>query len=112
MDLDGLSTGHMSRTLIGVFRQLNDCDAANYPEMIGDIHIVNVGWFFRTLWAVILPLIDTTTAMKVHVHSGAGYEDLRRAIGADRLPTELGGTVENAMPYRWLRMTDGAAVFT
>ena len=113
LDLEGLGTRHMYRSLMNCFKQLNTCDAANYPELIGDIYVINVGWFFRTLWAAIRPLIDTTTATKVHVLSaGTGYEELVRALGAENLPVELGGSRENAVPYHWLHTNDGQLVFS
>lgn len=56
LDLQGLITGHMYITLMNCFKQLNNSDAANYPELIGDIYVFKVGWFFRILWAAIRPL--------------------------------------------------------
>ena len=67
MDLAGLGSGHMNRRLINCFQTINAIDEANYPELVGEIHVLNAGWFFGTLWAAIRPLIDTTTAKKVRV---------------------------------------------
>ena len=35
MDLHGLGVDHMHRSLMRCFKRLNDCDAANYPELVG-----------------------------------------------------------------------------
>ena len=104
MDLEGLGTQHMSSCLLRLFKDLNDSDAANFPELIGDIFVVNVGWVFTALWSLISPLVDTTTASKVHVHrSGEPFDCLVSELGAECLPTELGGAIENALPYQFLR---------
>ena len=119
MDLAGLGSGHMNRRLINCFQTINAIDEANYPELVGEIHVLNAGWFFGTLWAAIRPLIDTTTAKKVrvdHAHLGpatfppdqeagcweqvhVGADHLVASVGAEFLPVELGGTRTDAAPY-------------
>ena len=83
----------------------------------------NAGWFFSTLWAAIRPLIDTTTAKKVRVHTPrtslgpaafppkkktgcreqvhVGADHLVASVGAEFLPVELGGTRTDAAPYHY-----------
>ena len=40
MDLAGLGSGHMNRRLINCFQTINAIDEANYPELVGEIHVL------------------------------------------------------------------------
>ena len=59
MDLQGLSMAHLSRSLLRCFQELNQIDAAMYPELIGNIYVLNVSWIFTSLWALIRPWVPS-----------------------------------------------------
>jgi hypothetical protein len=66
-----------------------------YPEILGQLWILNAPWVFKTLWSFIKVFLSETTLDKVKI-CGAGYEkELHEAISPENLPECYGGTVAN-----------------
>ena len=66
----------------------------NYPELMGQTFIINTGYFFSGIWAVIKGWLDPVTRQKIKIISGSGKKELLEVIDADKLPVELGGTFQ------------------
>lgn len=64
---------------------------AHYPERTYKIIIINAPWWFKTVYYVVSPFIDSRTRKKIHVH-GKGYAKyLLEEISEDCLPISYGG---------------------
>lgn len=98
MDMRGLSRSHLSLRLLGVFRALNDVDAAFYPDSVAHIFVVNAPGIFGVLSSMVRPLLDPDTSSKFHIASGVP-EELRVVVGKECLPEELGGIRRGMFPY-------------
>lgn len=67
--------------------------------------IINSGYFFSGIWAVVKNWLDPVTRKKITIISGSGKKELLKVIDEDKLPVELGGTFEgdirtNPGPWR------------
>ena len=69
-----------------------------YPELLGQMIIINAPWLFSVLWAVAKLWIDKKTKKKIQIYGGGYKKDLLNIIDAEILPDFLGGAVENH-PY-------------
>lgn len=58
---------------------------------MGKMYIINSGYLFAGIWAVMKPWIDSETRKKISIISGSGKKELLEAIDAENLPVELGG---------------------
>ena len=62
-----------------------------YPEMLGQMFLVNTTFFFKTIWSVIKPFIDEKTRQKIQVEKDDYLEKILEYIDKENLPTILGG---------------------
>ena len=62
-----------------------------YPEMLGNMYILNNGYFFSAAWAIIKNFIDDKTTKKIQMLGLKYQEKLLEFIDADNLPEFLGG---------------------
>ena len=65
-----------------------------YPEMLGNMYILNAGFFFSAIWAIAKAFIDEKTAKKVSVLGTDYLTELKKHIDMDNLPKSLGGNCE------------------
>ena len=62
-----------------------------YPEMLGNLFIINTGIVFRAIWNLVKGFIDEKTKRKIAM-LGSDYLDvLKKHIDMENLPTFLGG---------------------
>lgn len=96
MDLKGVSLMSLFFGKVKKFVQIASKIAQDYyPEMLGKLYIVNSGWMFRGIWAVVKTWIDKKTQNKITIISGSGKKELLKQIDADKLPEFLGGTCKD-----------------
>eukprot|EP01130_Rhizamoeba_saxonica_P002334 TRINITY_DN1215_c0_g1_i1.p1 TRINITY_DN1215_c0_g1~~TRINITY_DN1215_c0_g1_i1.p1 ORF type:complete len:275 (-),score=65.24 TRINITY_DN1215_c0_g1_i1:399-1223(-) len=94
VDLLGLSMGNLGGNKgIQLLRQFTQIDAANYPETLRKIYLVNVPGFFKMIWRVVKPLLEQRTLDKFSIGSEFN-EELRIIIGPETLPSLYGGECE------------------
>eukprot|EP00051_Salpingoeca_urceolata_P004913 m.68822 g.68822 ORF g.68822 m.68822 type:complete len:274 (+) comp13930_c2_seq1:120-941(+) len=93
-----LDLKHMSfapnGTGLSVFKETVRIDQNYYPEMLGDLFIINAPWVFHPVWAVLKPWLDPVTRAKFHVLGSGFKEQLLELVDPDQLPVDLGGTCE------------------
>lgn len=63
-----------------------------YPEILGNMYIINTGMLFAGLWALVKPWIDPKTQQKISLISGSGKKELALVAAPESLPEFLGGT--------------------
>ena len=61
---------------------------------MGKMYIINAGYLFSGIWAVVKHWIDPVSRQKISIISGSGKKELLEIIDAENLPVELGGTCE------------------
>jgi len=84
--------------------------AANYPERLGHLYIVNDGILFRTVWRVVEMLIDARTSRKI-TFMGSSYTDrLLADFDASQLWTGVGGSMAYEYSPEHIHATPSAYV--
>ena len=61
---------------------------------MGKFYIINSGYMFSGVWAVVKHWLDAKTRKKIVIISGSGKKELLSVIDAENLPVDLGGTYE------------------
>jgi len=65
-----------------------------YPEMLGQMFIINAPMLFTSTWKLITPLLDPVTVKKIKI-LGTKYEsEIFKVIDKENFPKFLGGTCE------------------
>ena len=96
LDLKGVSLMSLFFGKVKTFTKIATKIAQDYyPEILGQLYIVNSGFMFRAIWSIVKGWIDKKTQKKIKIISGSGKKDLLKAIDADKLPVFLGGTCED-----------------
>lgn len=65
-----------------------------YPEMLGNMYILNAGFFFSAVWAIAKTFIDEKTAKKITVLGSDYITELKKHIDMNNFPKSLGGNCE------------------
>lgn len=89
LDLDGLSSQHLQ--LSQFLSPITKCGEANFPERLSKTIIVNYGWVFSMIWAIVKLGLDPITREKVICCPS--FEELHKHIAPDQLPKRYGGTL-------------------
>ena len=98
MDLKGVNTFKLFAGKIKQFVQIATKIAQDYyPEVLGNMYIINSGYLFAGLWALVKPWIDVKTQKKIIIKSGSGKKDLLKVIDEEKLPEFLGGTCKDLL---------------
>lgn len=96
IDLSGIGS-HLTTSAARDFVQgLSEIDNNYYPEILGEMMIVNAPALFRGIWSIIAAFLDENTLSKIGMY--AGPEEWQAKLlqlvgGADKLPAELGGSL-------------------
>jgi len=92
MDLSGLGRQHLDRRGLVYFKKLIDLSQHAYPEMLGDLYIVNTPWIFSMCWKLVSPWLNDKTLSKIHILPNDKFKQmLRDAIDPKHIPDFLGG---------------------
>ena len=113
MDLSGLGKQHLDRRGLVFFKRLVDLSQHNYPEMLGDLYIVNTPWIFSLGWKIVKPWLNEKTLAKIHILPNDKFKEiLREKIPDQHLPDFLGGTCTCAEMGGCVPLRDPDAGFT
>lgn len=100
MDLNGVNILSLFIGKVKDFTRLAINIGQNYyPEIMGNMYIINSGWLFSGVWAIVKGWLDVKTQEKIKIVSGSGKKELLEAIEEGDLAEFLGG--RNATPLRW-----------
>lgn len=64
-----------------------------YPEVLGNMFIINTPMVFHGIWGLIKPFIDEKTKKKIHILGSKYRKELSEFISDENLPDFLGGQV-------------------
>eukprot|EP01038_Epipyxis_sp_PR26KG_P007109 gene7109-9701_t len=65
---------------------------SNYPELQYRCHMINVPWFFSTIWFVIKPLLDANIISKLIIsNANDSMSNLTKDVNLQNIPARVGG---------------------
>eukprot|EP01071_Lankesteria_metandrocarpae_P004430 Lankesteria_metandrocarpae@DN3541_c1_g1_i1.p2 len=96
VDLQGLGWSHVNNSTRAILKRLSYVSQNHYPEILGQMFIVNAPPIFSGVWTFIRRLIDETTVTKINISSTRSVSwktRLAEYVDPDQLPDFLGGNV-------------------
>lgn len=94
IDLDGIRMTDFVGEAVDFVKKAAGFSAQHYPERAGYVFVINVPGWFKLIWNVLKPIIDTATLEKIHILRGK--EEIRKSmndrIPLENIPPEYGGT--------------------
>ncbi|XP_035907328.1 uncharacterized protein LOC118510046 [Anopheles stephensi] len=101
MDLEGLTLNHAWNLTPTVAQKMLALLATSMPLRTSQIHIVNQGWVFDTVFQIFKPLLTEKMRQRLFFH-GTDRASLHKYIDPEALPERYGGT-KPEYPYTyWL----------
>ena len=93
MDVNGIGITSLFGPIKGFLKLASDIGQDYYPEMLGQMSLLNVGFLFRAVWSLIKSFIDEKTAGKIQLLKGkSDYQPkLLTLVDEENLPEFLGG---------------------
>eukprot|EP00980_Cylindrotheca_fusiformis_P001328 scaffold333_cov133-Cylindrotheca_fusiformis.AAC.54 len=97
IDLEGMRMRDFVGDCVDYVRQCSKFTGQHYPERAGFIFVINVPFWFQTIWNVVKPMVDEVTLQKIDIIRGKDkvLEALLKQIPIENIPPEYGG---NSMP--------------
>ena len=93
LDANGIGITSVFGPIKSFVKIASDIGQDYYPEMLGRMTIVNVGWLFRAVWTMVKGFIDPKTQGKIHLLKSKDtyVAELLSLIDEDKLPSIFGG---------------------
>ena len=91
LDANGIGIFSLAGPIKGFVKLASDIGQDYYPEMLGKMTIINVGFLFRAIWSMVKSFIDAKTQSKISLLKSDYQKELLNLIDADKLPKFLGG---------------------
>jgi len=82
----------VSKKVYGFVKLAASIGSDYYPEIMGNMYIVNAPMFFTGVWAVVKGFIDEKTRKKIHILGSKYHKELNELVAPENLPSFLGGT--------------------
>lgn len=90
----GLGLSMLTGKTKSFMRIASDIGQDYYPEMLGNLYIINSGFFFNAVWSIVKSFIDEKTAKKVTILGSDYLKELTKFIDMNNFPKLLGGNCE------------------
>ena len=91
LDANGIGIFSLVGPIKGFVKLASDIGQDYYPEMLGKMTIINVGFLFRAIWSMVKSFIDPKTQAKISLLKSSYKEELLKLIDEDKLPSFFGG---------------------
>ena len=91
LDANGIGILSIAGPIKGFVKLASDIGQDYYPEMLGKMTIVNVGFLFRAIWSMVKSFIDAKTQSKISLLKSNYKDELLKLIDEDKLPSFFGG---------------------
>lgn len=92
IDLKGVSLSSFRAEARDYLSCITKIDSCNYPELLGNLMVINTPFFFRGVWAVVKPMLDPATLKKIHIYGSDYTKKLHAIVRPEDLPPFLGGS--------------------
>eukprot|EP00455_Lapot_gusevi_P011218 TRINITY_DN15166_c0_g1_i3.p1 TRINITY_DN15166_c0_g1~~TRINITY_DN15166_c0_g1_i3.p1 ORF type:complete len:226 (+),score=48.13 TRINITY_DN15166_c0_g1_i3:58-678(+) len=96
-DREGMSRKNFDLSLLTVAKSIVGVLQDYYAERLGRLYILNVNWFFWTIYKVVSPLLSQRTRDKICILRS--NEELKQHFDDDELLRAHGGTSDYVHPY-------------
>ena len=91
LDANGIGITSLVGPIKGFLKLASDIGQDYYPEMLGQMTIVNTGFFFRAIWNMVKSFIDAKTQSKIKLLNSSYKDELLKIVDEDKLPSFFGG---------------------
>ena len=91
LDANGIGITSIFGPIKGFVKLASDIGQDYYPEMLGKMTIVNVGFLFRAVWSMVKGFIDPKTQNKINLLKSSYKDELLELVDEDNLPSFFGG---------------------
>jgi len=92
MDLTGMTWKTASKGVLDLTKALLTIGNNYYPELMGEMWIVNAPFIFGGVWKIVQWWVDDKTRSKVHIVGSDFKKHLLAKVDPENLPDFLGGT--------------------
>jgi len=91
MDMTGGGIGTANKQVYGLIKLAAKVGSDYYPEIMGNLYIVNAPFLFAGIWSMIKSFIDEKTRAKIKIIGGSFVPTMLENVDRDKLPVFLGG---------------------
>lgn len=91
MDLRKETTKFMSKKVLEFIKNILGISQNYYPEILGNLFVINTGMTFKILWTAVKPFMDEKTKKKITTLGSDYKKKLLEFIDEENLPVLLGG---------------------
>jgi len=91
LNAKGIGITSLFGPIKGFVKLASDIGQDYYPEMLGKMTIINVGFLFRAVWSLVKSFIDPKTEAKISLLGGSYETALLALVDEQNLPQRLGG---------------------
>jgi len=91
MDLRKQTSKFMSKKVLNFVKSLLEISQNYYPEILGNLFVINTGMTFKILWTAVKPFMDEKTKNKITPLGSDYKKKLLEYIDEENLPEILGG---------------------
>jgi len=97
MDFEGVDVSPLlwSRKLREYFELPGKLGQECYPEVLGQLWMVNVPYFFSAVWKFITIFLSKGIQKKIRIFGKGFQEEICNELGGKNLPVCLGGEIQN-----------------
>jgi hypothetical protein len=86
VDLHGFSMwSHVNSTTLAFVKMLNTVGAQYYPETLAKMFIINTPLLFRSVWAMVCPLLDAQTVSKITLLGAHSTQEMLQFVDVETL---------------------------
>lgn len=91
LDMEGIGISILSGKTKEFVKIASDIGQNYYPEMLGQMFLINTSFFFSAVWTIVKGFVDEKTRNKICVEKSSYQKKLLELVEADNLPSFLGG---------------------
>jgi len=91
-DMNGLGLKHLDLAGLAYVEYVTTLFQIHYPDMLGDVYIVNAPWLFNTFWKLSSSWLAEEVRNSTHMLED--LEKLKDIVAVENLPAHLGGKCE------------------
>jgi len=91
LDMEGVGISILTGKTKEFVKLAADIGQNYYPEMLGQMFLINTSFFFSAVWTIVKAFVDEKTRNKISVEKSSYQKKLLELVDADNLPTFLGG---------------------
>ena len=81
----------LSKKVYGLIQLASKIGQDYYPEIMGNMFIVNAPMLFTGVWSIVKGFLDQRTRDKIKIMGGKFQKEILEMVDAENLPEFLGG---------------------